>query len=875
MAPPPASTAPSPTPRIVLLVALAVLLVAGATVASVEWLERAHRGEGPGEVDPAARSLAAFDDQRLESLGLAAAELAADPEVAAAVTVPAQSSASASPSVPAGAGAAASEALEPPAGPSPVTRVLEDQLDRRQIELVVVRGPSGEIVASAGGPDAAVHALAASVAAVRAGGDGSARGALLLGDTLYLVAARRIEHDFEPLGVVAVADLVNQSLALQAKSLARADTAYVVLGGPAAARVAASTLGRGAAEALLPALTEAGALAQAGQGTARVGPVDLSLAGRRYDAEVEPVADPAGHPVAAQVTLLERGGGSPALRWVEWTALGAGLVALILGLVGAPLIGRSAVGPVREVAEAAVVARGGDLAAASRHEVPAALADLFRDLAETRALQAVVAASAGEAESPSDAPERRSVVVLVVELPRYGRTRGSDEPREVAERLGRDLLRVRRAVAARGGRVEAALGHRVLAGFDGDDGPARALGGAAEILGALSEPENAFDEPVPPALALASGAVIVAGGEGTRTLTGLPVQQAESLLREASSGDLIFSKGIFKELRERLEAAGLELTAQRGLLTPQPVYLLDAERAGRAAEALGTAEHSPAGAELSTLAPGAVVAGRFALQTRLAGTDAWVSFLARDRETDARVVLKAVRRTLLANPGALEELGNPIRSVLHVADPAVARVVELGIDGAVPFLASERTEGPRLGDVLARAGALPTPAALRVARYLAAGLAAVHRASLAHGAVRPAAIVLDPRGHARLTELGLAALLPPPGTDPEADELLGSPRYLAPERLAGGEPTAAADVYAAGAVLVEAFTGRPIYDLGAGDESGEALRERIAAGPPDPLDPTVLPEGLADVLTRCLARDPSGRYADADQLAQALDAIRS
>ena len=892
MAPPPASTAHSPTLRIALLVVLAVVLVAGATAGSVEWLERAHQGEGAGAVDPAARALAAFDDQRLESLGLAAAELAADPEVAAAVAVPTKAP---TPSpAPTPAGAAASEPPEPPAGSSPVTRALEDQLDRRQIELVVVRGPSGEVVASAGGPDAAVHALVASAAAVRAGGEGSARGALLLGDTLYLVAARRIEQNFEPLGVVAVADLVNQSLALQAKSLARAETAFVVLGGsdrgpgqgqgagPApdrktvagGARVAASTLGRGAADALLPALTEAGVLAQAAQGTARVGPVDLSLGGRKYDVEVEPVADPSGHPVAAQVTLLERGGVSPALRWVEWTALGAGLLALIVGLVGAPLIGRSTSAPLREVTEAAAVARDGDLAAASRHEIPTPLADLFRDLAETRALQAVVAAGAGAAEGAEGAAERRRLVVLVVELPRYGRTRSGDEPREVAERLGRDLLRVRRAVAARGGRVEAALGHRVLAGFDEDGGPARALGAAAEILSGLSEAENAFDEPVPPALALASGPVIVGGGEGARTMTGLPVQQAESLLREASSGDLILSKGIYKEIRERLEAAGLEVTAQRGLLTPQPVYLLDAERSGRAAEALGTAEHSPAGAELSTLAPGAVVAERFTLEARLEGTDARIAFLARDRETDARVVLEALRRALLADPGSLEELGGPIRSVLHVAHPAVARLVEMGIDGAVPFLVSERTEGPRLADVLARRGSLPTPAALRVARHLSAGLGAVHRASLAHGAVSPETVVLDPRGQARLTGLGLAALLPPPGTDPEADELLGSPRYLAPERLAGGEPTAAADVYAAGAVLVEVFTGRPIYDLGGG-ASAEALRERIAAGPPDPLDPTVLPEGLADVLARCLARDAAARYADADQLTQALAAVRS
>lgn len=866
----PASTGPRLTPRIVLLVALVVVLVAGATVGFAEWLRRSGPSGDVDDVDPAARSLASFDDQRLESLALAAAEQAARPEVAAALSEPKQAPGRAS------GAAVPQEPAEPPAGPSPLVQSLEDQLDRRQIELAVVLDTSGRVVASAGGPDAAVQALATSLASVQAGNQGAAGGTLVLGDGLYLAAARRVEQAFEPLGVVAVADLVNQSLALQAKTLARSEAAYVILGeGPAGPRLAAATLGRDGAEALVPKLSSEGLLAKAAQGVSRVGPAGVTLAGQRFEAEVEPLLDPAGRPVAAQVTLAAQGGASPTLGRIELVAVGAALAALLVGLVGAPLIGRAATSPVREVAEAAAVARGGDLAAAARHDVPAPLADFFRDLVEKRALEGVVAAAAGEAEAAGGVAERRPVVVLVVEMPRYGRTRGSDDPREVAERLGGDQLRVRRAVTARGGRVEAALGHRVLAGFWGERAAERALGAGAEVLRLLSEPANAFDEPVPPAVALAAGPVILAGDEGARTMTGLPVQQAESLLREASSGDLILAKGIAAELRERLEAGGLELTAQRGLLTPQPVYLLDAGRARRAAEALGTAERSPAGSELAALGPGAVLSDRFALGERLDGGEGRIVFRARDRETGAPVRLEAFQRSVLADPRALGELDGPVRAVTHLVHPALARVVELGLDGSVPFLASEWVEGPRLDRTLARRGALPPAAALRLARFLAAGLGAIHGARLAHGALRPEVVVLDPRGQARLTGLGVAALLPPPGTDPDADRLLGSPRYLAPERLAGGEASAAADVYAAGALLVEAFTGRPIYGPASGGASWEAMRERVAAGGPEPLDPTVLPEGLAEVLGRCLAREPEERYGSGEDLARALDPIRS
>jgi len=409
----------------------------------------------------------------------------------------------------------------------------------------------------------------------------------------------------------------------------------------------------------------------------------------------------------------------------------------------------------------------------------------------------------------------------------------------------------------------------------------------AEILQRLSERENAFDEPVPPAVAVTSGDTVVGGPEGARTVTGLPVQQAESLLREAASGDLILSKGVHRSLQEALAAGGVELNSQRGLLTPQPVFLLDAERAARAASALGEAG-AATGGSLSTLAPGMVLADRFELADRL---DLWgrggstalsVDFLARDRQADAVVLVRALRRELLADLSPFEELDSEIRGVMRAVDPAVARVVALGMSDGVPFLACELAEGPTLARVLAVQHFLAPAGALRLARHLAAGLAAIHDTAIPHGDLRPETVVLSPRGNARIVGLGIAPLLPPPGTDPDVDRAFGSPRFLAPERVRGERPSAAADVWAAGALLVEVFTGRPVYG-GGGGGSGTAdraadwqeVRERIVSGPREALDPTELPEGLAPVLERCLSREPSERYAHGGELSAALVGIRA
>lgn len=881
---PPAS--PRLVPRVLLLVALVAVVAAGAVAGYAEWRIRSQgTGVATLEVDAAARAQRAADAQRLEAVALAASRLARDPDLRSAL------------------GAAPPVPPESEAEPPSVVPVLEDALDGNRLELALVvpqaeggapvqapadaagQPPAPESLAPirAGGPEEAATALAGSPLVELARDEGRVHAAWSHGGRLYLAAAERVVEDFEALGVVAVADLVGRAAAVEARALGRAEAAYLVAGDGGAPTVVASTLGRDAAADLLPRLQEAGVLDRVLRAGERVDAVELRLGGASYRLTVAPLEGPAGEIVGARVTAVAAGLAATLLRTVQWVAAAGCLAALLLGAIGAILVARGSGATGREVEAAAESARAGDLAGAGRHAIPPTLAAFFAAAAEERALEEVVAAAAREDAGPGgegDA-ERRRGAVLVVEMPRYARLGPDDEARDVAGRLARDLDRVRRAAGARGGRVEASLGHRVLAVFEGDRASARALGAGAEVLRSLSEPENAFDEPVPPALALASGEVVVAGSEGGRTVTGLPVQQSESLLREASSGDLILSRGVQREIEAPLREGGVELRSQRGLLTPQPVFLLGADRAARAATVLGFLEAGAGSTapELSSLGPGAVLADRFVLVRPRAIGPVSVDFVARDRETDALVALTALRRDVVLDLDALEGLDSEVRGLLRVAHPALARMVGLGVSGGVPYVAGELVEGPTLERVLGHRSFLPGPAALRLARGVAEGLGALHGAGFAHGGLRPAVVVLDPRGRARLGEVGLALVLPPPGTDAAMDRALGSPRYLAPERLAGSLPDPPADVYSAGALLFEAFTGRPLYGPASGDGQGPAawdeLRERIAAGPPEPPDPTELPDGLAPVLERCLARNPAGRFPDGGALARALEPIRA
>ena len=894
------ATSPTQRPRFALrafgVLVLGVLVVAGAVIGYLEWLIRSGGASETGEVSATARAHAALVEQRLGSLVLWASDLAERAE-------PALSTGEGAPT----AGPVRIPAEDEAAGGAPeLDRLLRDVLDDRGLDVAVVAGPGGELAASAGADPETAEAMIGSPAAVRALGQGRSRGLWSRGDALWLVAAARVPGEGAPLGLAAVAEAVDRSLALEARSLGRGEVAFLAPAAGGGLSPVTGTLGRDATDELVPALGRAGALEDLGSsGPEGAAAVEVRLGGRSYRVRVSGLEGVRGGAQGALVTLVAADGATPLLRRIELVTGAAALAALLLGGLLALAAARGAWEPVREVEAAAELARGADYAAAGRTAVPPDLAAVFADLAEERSLQRevaeVVQGTGGAAPAGSEPPERSRGALLVAEMPRYARVGRGDEPREVSDRLGRDLTRVRRAVAGRQGRVEAALGHRVLAVFSGDDAEARALAAGAEVLALLSARENAFDEPVPPAVAVAEGEVVVGGPEGARTVAGLPVQQAESLLREASSGDLIVSDGLARALEDRLREAGVELAPRRGLLAPRPVYLFDAERAARAAEALGEGGARPGGepaaeggaesVELASLVPGTVLAERFELGERIAAGRTSLVFLARDRQSDARVAVKVLRRELLADPVGLEdELSDPgsdLRAVTGLAHPAVARVVDLGFASGLPYVASELAHGVSLERVLAERRFLPPPAALRLARILASGLAAIHQAGLAHGDLRPETVVLDPRGSLRIIDLGVAQLLPPPGVDPEVDRALGDPQYLAPERLRGAGPSPAADVWAAGTLLAEAFTGRSLYGAGregsAGGRGGqgseelswEEIRDRVLSGPRQVPDPTELPEGLTPVLGGCLEREPEARYPDGTALAEALEPIRA
>ncbi|WP_271190392.1 serine/threonine-protein kinase, partial [Dactylosporangium matsuzakiense] len=194
------------------------------------------------------------------------------------------------------------------------------------------------------------------------------------------------------------------------------------------------------------------------------------------------------------------------------------------------------------------------------------------------------------------------------------------------------------------------------------------------------------------------------------------------------------------------------------------------------------------------------------------------------------------------------------RAAAALAHPNIAQVYDFGEtveDGQrTPYVVMELVPGLTLERP---AGSpLPPQRVFRIGAEVAAGLAAAHAIGLVHRDVKPANVLLGPTG-AKVVDFGISA---PAGAGESGDELLGTPEYLAPERLTDDPVTPASDVYSLGVVLYRLLTGRLPWPASIPAD----LLEAHLCTPPAPLPELPgLPPEIADLCLRCLAKSPADR----------------
>ena len=264
-----------------------------------------------------------------------------------------------------------------------------------------------------------------------------------------------------------------------------------------------------------------------------------------------------------------------------------------------------------------------------------------------------------------------------------------------------------------------------------------------------------------------------------------------------------------------------------------------------------------------------LLAGRYELAEPLGAGGMARVVAAYDHRLRRRVAIKLVREELTTDPTSRERLLREARAAAGLQHPNTVGVHDVGEEDGQAFVVMELVEGQTLADRLREVGRLSPEEVVAISGAVLSALEAAHARGLVHRDVKPGNVLLPAAGGVKLADFGIAKALDAATGDLTATgQILGTPRYLAPEQVAGQPATPASDLYSLGAVLYECLAGRPPFDA----ESAIALALAHQREPVPPLGEEApwVPPALAGIVERALAKDPAGRPADATTMREAV-----
>ncbi|MFB9689136.1 serine/threonine-protein kinase [Amycolatopsis plumensis] len=202
-----------------------------------------------------------------------------------------------------------------------------------------------------------------------------------------------------------------------------------------------------------------------------------------------------------------------------------------------------------------------------------------------------------------------------------------------------------------------------------------------------------------------------------------------------------------------------------------------------------------------------VVAGRYLLLGELGRGGMGVVWRAQDQVIGRQVAVKELRLPDAESAAVFSERAlREVRTGGRLNDPAIVTVYDVVTDGGTTFIVMELVEAPSLADLVRQRGPMPAAQAARLGERVLAALQAAHAAGIVHRDVKPANILVAPDGRVKLTDFGIAHAVDDPRLT-TSGMIVGSPAFMAPERVEGRDATPASDLWSLGATLFFAVEG--------------------------------------------------------------------
>jgi serine/threonine-protein kinase len=277
---------------------------------------------------------------------------------------------------------------------------------------------------------------------------------------------------------------------------------------------------------------------------------------------------------------------------------------------------------------------------------------------------------------------------------------------------------------------------------------------------------------------------------------------------------------------------------------------------------------------------GSMFAGRFRIESMLGRGGMGTVYRATHDFLRRVVAIKVLHPSLLGDPNVLGRFQREARAAARIEHPNVTRIVDYGhSEDGIPYLVMELLEADPLSKVILEQGPMPVARTINILVRIAQALGAAHAVGVIHRDLKPANVMLldgdDPADRVKICDFGLAKIVEPE----EGDMALsahglgfGTPEYMSPEHCAGEPVDQRGDIYSFGLIAFALLCARPPFT----GPPYEVTAAHVRKPPPSLFSVTGrtdIPDGLQQLVSRCLAKRPDDRFQSAAELVNALASL--